>query len=242
MKFRMGRLLLSSLHFERLFQSLRLLQIDLPPGFDALALEPLLAELCRRNGCMQLARVRLAVFRNAENKAEYIAEAIPLDQNADRWQEAGLSIDIYPYARKSQDAFASLKTANYLPYVLAARFAEARGLDDVLVLNASNRICDSSKANVFLLRGGELYTPPTSEGCVQGVMRRHLLQFLKNKGFIVHQHGVEEKDLEAADEIFLTNAIIGLRSVRSFREKQYPSRFCAGLYHELLPTIYEEDC
>jgi len=241
-KLRHGRLLLADAHFRRLFQGLALLQINAPEGFTAAALTAALSELCRRNGCSDRARIRLAIYRNEDNTAGYLAEALPLAPAADAWPAEGLDIDVYPHARKAQDALSNLKTANFLPYVLAARFAREKGLGDALVLNGSNRICDSSRANIFIVRKGELFTPGLSEGCIDGVVRRCAIDALKTQGYAVHQQPLTENDILEADEVFLTNSIQDLRSVRRFREKIYGDAFSRQVYDALFPTIYTQDC
>ncbi len=218
-----GKILLEEFHFDRLFMGLGLMRMNGPSTLpqDRPALASALLDLCSRNNCPDLARVRLAVFRNSRGGADYLAEASPLSEKDVQWNEEGWTIDIYPYARKSADAFANLKTANYLPYVMAELFAREKGLDDALVLNGDNHICDSSKANIFLIKGDEIFTPALHQGCVSGVMRRFLIHELKEMGYHVKQQEVSEEDLRHAEEVFLTNAIRGIRWVRSFRDVSY---------------------
>ena len=93
-----------------------------------------------------------------------------------RFNENGLIIDIFPDARKSVDIFSNLKSANYLPYVMAAIWAKENKLNDALILNQHDRICDSTIANVFWVKDNKIFTPPLNEGCVAGVMRRKILE------------------------------------------------------------------
>lgn len=240
MKLNQNQLLLAPLHFERLFQSLDLLQIQYGQGLSADTLTAQILELCQRNDCTTRARIRLAVFRDEHNTAGYSIEAVPLPDDADQWHP--VTIDIFPHARKPQDAFSHLKTANFLPYSLAARYAQEQGLGDALLLNASGRICDSSKANLFLWHRGEVLTPGGDEGCVLGVMRRRVIQWLRENGYTVREQGIGIGDLYAADEAFLTNSIFDMRPVRAFREKEYASTFCADIRQRIFSTIYDENC
>jgi branched-chain amino acid aminotransferase len=171
-----GGLPLGYLHWERLFSGLRLLQIK--PGFTPEELEGNAIELCCRNNLLA-ARVRLSVYREGEGCA-YLIEASPIEPASYQWKDEGLTIGIYPFARKSQDAFANLKSANYLAYVLAERYAGEQGWGEALVLNGQSNISDASKANLFLLKKGALYTPAPHQGCVLGVMRRFLIEEAKN--------------------------------------------------------------
>lgn len=147
------------------------------------------------------------------------------------------TIDIYPEARKSTDAFAGFKTAAYLPYAMAAVFARRQGLNDCLVLNTDGKVCDASIANVFLIKDRVLYTPPLSEGCVNGVMRRHIISNIDKTGFSVREMPIGTNMLLSADEIFLTNVIRGIQPVTSFREANYTTNLSRKLFDVLINPL-----
>ena len=231
-----GKVLLAALHFERLFTSLQLLKIE--HELNQTYLTQTIIELCEKNACSNSARVRLAVYREENGNAGFIVEAIPLFDQANSWNEKSLAIDLYPFARKSKDAFANLKTANFLPYVLAGLYAKENSLDDCIVLNSDNYVCDSSKANIFLIRDKEIFTPALHQGCVNGVMRRFLIDELKKLNYKIHQEEITEDDLLNAEEVFLTNAIICMRWVGSFRKKNYVNSISSIIYSQLLSKIY----
>lgn len=216
-----GKLLLSELHFERLFVSVKLLQIEPSETFTQENLLQNILALCAENACLHCARVRLAVYRNERNQTGYTIEALPLNNDVNEWKEEGQTVCLYPYARKSMDAFSNLKSANYLPYVLAQKFAEEKGVDDALVLNAANFLCDSSKANIFLLKGTTVYTPALHQGCVNGVMRRVVMEEVKKLGYRLHHDEVSEDELLNAEEVFLTNTIQIIRWVKQYKNVQY---------------------
>src|SRR5215218_1866206 len=144
-RFYKGRLLLASYHFERLFSSLHLLQIE--PQVTAEQLTEHIVALCEKNGCSNGARVRLAMYREEESRASFVIEATVLPEASMHWNEEGWQLVLYPFARKSCDVFANLKTASYLLYVMAGLYAKDKGADEALVLNSYNRICDGSKTN-----------------------------------------------------------------------------------------------
>jgi len=231
-----GRLLLAAFHFERLFEGARLLQMH--SSFSEEQLTNAITDLCEKNSCSALARVRIALYRDDANAGSCVIEATALPEETAQWSETGWRVVLYPFARKSCDVFANLKSANYLPYIMAARYATETGADESLVLNTHNRICDGSKTNVFLLSGTNVYTPALSEGCVAGVMRRYVLQELKRLGYAVHQQAVTEPMVQEADCVFVTNAIEGLRWVQQFGDKTYGYGDLKKLYHELFSARY----
>jgi branched-chain amino acid aminotransferase len=218
MKYAKGKICLQDLHFERLFRSLKILEFDAAHLTEKI-LEQNIQEL--GNGADN-ARIRLAVYRE-ENAARYVIEHLPLNAEAGKWNEKGMRIDIHPFVRKSCDGLSSLKTANHLPYVMAALYAEKHGLDECIVLNTEGNICDGSRSNIFLIKNNEIITPALGEGCIAGVMRRHVIDVLKKNGFIVQQLAVTESMLENADSVFITNAIMGIKWVRNFRGGEYAS-------------------
>lgn len=230
-----GRLLLRDLHFDRLLTSLQLLQIRLL--FTLQELESNILDLCARNRCSELARVRLAVYRDHENATGYTIEAVPLDPIIMQWQEEGMHVDIYPFSRKACDILANLKTANYLPYIMAGRYAEESDLQECLVLNSHDHICDASKANIFIIKDQDLLTPALDQGCISGVVRRLLIEEAEKHGWSIKQSVLTERLLLEADECFLTNAIQGIRWVNRYRDKQFASFQSRKIFETIYSTI-----
>lgn len=242
MKFHKGRLLLADLHFERLFTSLQLLQIKADGNLIKEELLKRVEILCKQNDCLENARVRLAVYRDEIAGSGYVIEAIPLDEKLNRWQDEGLQICLYPFARKSMDAFSNIKSANYLPYLLAQKYATENEFDDAIVLNTQNQLCDSSKANLFLITNNELHTPALHQGCVNGVMRRVVIEEAKKLGFRIRQDEISENDLLNAEEVFLTNAIQIIRWVKSYRRQTYTSEKTKKIFDAVAATIFSSSC
>lgn len=205
-----GRIILEQYHLDRLREGIRLLELDIPTPIQNNCKEAV-AALCHLNGHSN-ARVRLTVFMNGDQPA-FTVESWPLDTPY-IFNEPGLEIDIFPHAFKSIDHLSAAKTTNRLLYRLAARH-EREGLE-CLVLNTQGTICDSTISNIFWLHGEDLYTTPLRHGCVDGIMRRHLLTSLP-----VSENILDEDVLMQADEVFLTNAIRGIRPVKNFRHRQY---------------------
>lgn len=234
-----GHIVLNEYHFERLLSGLHLLKITPPANFTNQFLAEKILHVCRLNDCLDSARVRLAVYRNEEGKASFVIEAWFLDEKINQLNTEGWEINIYPFARKSCDAFANLKTANYLPYVMADLHATEMGVNESVVLNMENNICDASKANIFLLKNGEIVTPALHQGCVNGVKRRFVIEELKKQGVAVYQKSIDENSLSEADEVFLTNAIYDVRWVKSFGAKTYSNSFIAAFCKKVFSTFYQ---
>jgi branched-chain amino acid aminotransferase len=238
-----GRILLGNYHFERLFTGLSLLQFQIPVLFTVEKIEKEILLLCRKNNCGDLGRVRLSVFRgngglyDEDKVLQYLIECWPLNESVNNLNENGLVIDIYPDAEKSCDKFSNLKSANFLPYSMAAMYAKEKKINDCLVLNAIGGIADSTIANLFIIKNSIIITPGLEEGCVNGVMRRHLNREMRNAGYEVQEASVLLNDILTADEIFLTNAINGIRWVKQFRDKSFTNIKTLEIYNRFVKTI-----
>jgi len=240
-----GRIRLNDYHFDRLFAGLGHLRFDIPPAFSPENLQASILQLCERNGHTTLARVRLTIYRGngglydpETNEPQYLIESWSLTPRDVALNEAGLTIDLYPDGMKPCDGLANLKSNNFLLYVLAALYAKERRLDDCLVLNHHRRLADSTIANLFYVKDQHIYTPPLSEGAVAGVMRRFLLTSLPGAGFSVAEQPIRAEDLLDADEVFLTNAIKGIRWVGQFRTSGYTGAFARSIYNQLIKGLF----
>ncbi len=238
-----GRIVLENYHFERLFSGLSLMKFEIPGLFTKEKIKAEILQLCRRNACEKLARTRLSVFRgngglyDEDKSLQYIIECWPLGKSVSKLNENGLVIDVYPDAEKSCDIFSNLKSANFLVYSMAALYAKENKFNDCLVLNTTGHIADSTIANIFIVKKGVIITPGLEEGCVNGVIRRHLLKVMRDAGDEVQEMAVAVSDLKEADEIFLTNAINGIRWVRQLRDKVYTNIKTTKIYNRYIQTI-----
>lgn len=236
MRTTVGDIRLKELHFERLFNGIETLQIKLPAGINAAVLEQEVFRTISRNNITGEARVRLSVFRGEGGLYQpegpgsgYVIQVWPLPSLA-TINENGLVLGVYKDAKKSCDKLANLKSNNYLIYLMAALHCKNKRWNDCLVLNHHDRVCDGSIANVFWVKEGKIFTPPLSEGGVAGVMRKHLLEILPAKGFIVEQRQSAVVDIETADEVFLTNAVTGIRWAKELNGRVFGNKIIMKLW------------
>lgn len=238
-----GNLPLGNYHFERLTSSMKLLHYSVPETFTFSFFEAEILRLCKKNNCCQNTRVRFSVsggeggVNDGRSSTNYLIECSPLDATAGWFHEQGWCLGLYPDARKSRDKFSSLKTASFLPYVQAAQWARENNFQDALVLNTSERVTDSTTANVFWIKKKKIFTPPVSEGCIAGVMRRYLIENQDRLGISIAEHPLSLDELESADEIFLTNALRGIRWVKQLNSKTYSCPITSALASQLQKRI-----
>lgn len=212
-------------HFDRLQYGLRALGIKQPFLFDHFALQ--IQELLEANKVRQGARLRVQLWRTdggfytpLNDQASWTMQLEALPQNAFTLNYKGL---IVGEARRPKNALfvPDIKSSNGLQYVLAGREARDAGWDDALLYHPEGALLESSNSNIFVLRDGVLRTPALDGGCLPGIMRRVFLEMLPAVGYQVKEQILSHADLQAAEEVYLTNAIQGLRWVGGWKNKRY---------------------
>jgi len=244
MKLKNSQLIFANEHFARLWKGMAVLQFVVPKHFTPEKLEEDILQLAIKNKHEKNARIRLTVFRGsgglydpADHSPNYIIETWPLPESNHELNSNGLDIGIYPAVKKSCDILSNLKTNNFLPYVMAALEAKKQKWNDAIILNSNGRICDSSIANIFLIKDSTIYTPALSEGCVAGVVRKYIITQLPSMGYSCIEKEITIEELLNADEVFLTNSIYNIRWVKNIADKAFGNLLTQKIYTGLHPTI-----
>lgn len=113
------------------------------------------------------------------------------------------------------------KTLARLPWDLAAADARAAGADDALLVDSGERVLETSVANLWVVRRGRLLTPPAPERCLPGTMRGWLLEHACDAGLDAVEADLRLTDVETADEVWITNAVVGARRIASVGERRW---------------------
>ena len=248
MKFRTGGVVMNDEHFARLWKGLQLLQFEIPKLWSPERFEEQIIQLAEKNK-LKNARVRLTVFHGngglydaKDQIPNYIIETIQLPESSGLLNENGLQLCFYEDARKSADSFSNIKHNNYLPYFMGALFAKKQQRNDAVILNTSGNICDSTIANIFIIKDEIINTPALSEGCIAGVMRKWLIEKIREQGFTVNETIITKKELAEADEFFLSNSIYNIRWVSSLENKSYGNAAIKKIVTELAKRYPHEYC
>jgi branched-chain amino acid aminotransferase len=245
MKWINGKIPLVDYHFERLWKSLAALQYHMPGHFTKDSLLDDISKLVRKNKQDDGARIRLTVsggrggLYDSDGKISWLIESSLLPNDHDTLNENGLVIGIYSGSKKITGQLSNLKTASSLLYTVAAQHAKENKWNDVVLLNQHDRVADTTIANLFIVKDKIIYTPSLEEGCVAGVLRQVLLEKLHEQQYQVIEKPLAEPDLAAADEMFVTNSIRGLRWVQRLEEKTYRCETIQKIYREIGQTIFK---
>jgi branched-chain amino acid aminotransferase len=223
-----GDICFADKHFNRLMKSAKLLHFET----DSLTYDIFNRQILGKLAGKKDARVRFVLYRNTEgfyiptsNDIKWDIEIFPLITEGKFCNRLG----IFNEYKKSCNKLSNIKSGNALIYVLAGLYARQNNFDDCLILNEHGRIAEAISSNIFIVKGATLYTPPLSEGCVDGVMKHVVIEKAKEHGISAEEITLTQNQLLDADEVFLTNAMNGIVPVNSFQSKTFTTNFISKL-------------
>lgn len=223
-----GKLQFAAQHADRLHAGMKALKMDGSTLLDEYFLKQKTAELCKKNKLKENVRFRLSVYRDGDglytpnsNKSGYVLEASALADDHYEFNKKGLIIDVYDELTKPVNKLSNYKTSNSLLYVMAGLYKKQHRLDDAFILNQHGFLCESISSNIFVVYDKKVYTPALSEGCVAGVMRNVVMNMARINDIEVIEAQINPEILKAAEEVFVTNAISGIRWVMGYGRKRY---------------------
>jgi branched-subunit amino acid aminotransferase/4-amino-4-deoxychorismate lyase len=236
-------------HFARLFQGMKTLKMEWDDNFSQKKITREIIHLLNRNKYFKGARVRLTVYRQpgglfkpTNNSISYLIETNPLDIDFYSLNDKGLHINIFEEIKKTPTALSPYKTCSSLINVLAGQYVKESRMDDCLICNDSGHIIEGYHSNIFIVKNNILYTPPIESGCVAGIMRSEIVKISKTHDIKVNDKALlTEKVLLEADEIFLTNAIEGIRWVLAFNSRRYFNLMVKKLNERLNRAVFEKN-
>lgn len=239
MFFTNNKIAFSARHLQRLYLGMETLRIELHPLLCIEKIEEGCRLLMAKNQISSSARVRLQVYRNAEgfylpssNKSEFLLEVFPLDRVKYKHNAAGLKIGIARSISKEASPLSQLKTTAKQEMIIAALEAQDKRWDDALICNSKGNIVESTNANLFIIKNNQLISPPLSDGPLNGIMRQNIIKIAPRLGLSFKAISLSPQDLLNADEIFLSNAIVGIKWVSQLQSKSFSSKISSTILME----------
>jgi branched-chain amino acid aminotransferase len=216
-------------HYFRLMSSMRVIRMEIPMNFTMEYLEEQIVALVKNNGLESSARARITVYRNEggyylpqNNTVSFSIQATSLENTLYALDEKEYEVDLYKDFYVTKHLLSSIKTTNRLINVTGSIYASENGLDNCILLNDSKNVVEALQGNIFMLKGKVLITPPVSEGCLNGVMRKQILKIAqKLEGIEVVEEIISPFDIQKADELFVTNVIKGVQPITKYRKKEF---------------------
>lgn len=216
-------------HYFRLMASMRIIRMQIPMSFTLEYLEEEILKLAKINKVQDSGRVRFTVFRNeggfylpTDNSVSYIIQATEIESSKYQFSKKSFEVDLYKDFVVPKQLLSTLKTASKITHVTASIFAKENHLDSTLLINEDKNVIEAANGNLFMLMGNKLITPPISEGCLNGIMRKQLIKLAKQiESIEVIEATISPFDLQKADELFITNVIVGIQPITKYRKREF---------------------
>ena len=232
-------------HYFRLMASMRIVRMEIPMTFTMEYLEEQILKLVEVLAIKDAARVRFTVFRNEggfylpnDNSISFVIQTSKLENKRYKIPKIQFEVDLYKDFIVPSQLLSTLKTANKITHVTASIFAKENQLDSALLINETKNVIEAANGNLFMLMGNKLITPPISEGCLNGIMRKQIISLAKQIDSVeVIQAAISPFDLQKADELFITNVIVGIQPITKYRKKEFEVRLANQLLEKLNALI-----
>lgn len=228
-------------HYFRLMASMRIVRMEIPMNFSPEYLEEQMQLTLRANGQEgSAARIKILIVRKAgglyrpeTNEVDFLITTEEWPEEAYNLNESGLQVDLFKDYYKLSGLLGNLKSTSAQLYTIAGIFAKENALDDAILLNEKKEVIESISSNLFMLKGNQLSTPPLSSGCLKGVIRKQILELAPQLDLEVREESFSPFALQKADEIWLSNAMHGLKWVGQYRKKSYSNHKALELVKRL---------
>ena len=232
-------------HYFRLMSSMRVVRMEIPMNFTMEYLEEQILSVVNANSLSASSRARITVYRNdggyylpQNNTVSFLIHTSALENVLYSFEKQHYEVDLYKDFYITKQLLSSIKSTNKIINITGSIFANENSLDNCLLLNDSKNVVEALQGNIFMLLGTKLITPPVSEGCLNGVMRKQILHLAKKLENVEVVEGVISPfDLQKADELFITNVIKGIQPITQYRKKSFVTEVSSQLLEKLNEMI-----
>ena len=219
-------------HYFRLMASMRLLRMEIPMTYTPeYFVDQCLRLIQAQDERSPAWRLRLTVYRDSggrytpdHNQVAFVIGCEPLSQDRFSDEVTSYTVDLYKDHYVQAGMLPNLKTNNKILNVLASIFAKENDLDNCILVNDNKEVVEALQSNLFLIFGNEIHTPPLSSGCLNGIIRKQIINMANDLHLTLKETEINPFDLQKADELWLTNSIQGIRAVTNYRRKAYQSQ------------------
>ncbi len=211
-------------HYRRMLADAERLHV--PFAFSEPELEGLLLSLVEANDARN-ATLRVAVVRNRGGLFEAPnlsrdSDLIAFTADLNQWGN-GVKLGYKANARHGASPFAGAKLTSWAQNLAWYEEAHQRGFDEYILLNEEGHVSECTSANIFAIKGDEVWTPPiATSGCLPGVTRALLFEEIRLPGIVISERELTPSELEGADQIFVTSTTRDLLSVLEIDHEPMP--------------------
>lgn len=224
-------------HYFRLMASMRMLRMKIPMQFTLEFLEQEILRTVAVQDDVVSYRVRLNVYRKDgglytpnTNEIDYLIDVKATNYITKEIYKVDVFKDFYNYS----GLLSTIKTNNRMVNTLASIYAKENDLDNCVLINEKKGVVEVTNGNIFVLKGNTIKTPALTEGCIKGVARKKVIEILtKNKEYILEETTISPFEIQKADEVFITNAIIGIQPITNYKKKKFTTEFSSKISQSL---------
>jgi branched-chain amino acid aminotransferase len=237
-----GKLLFFEDHYFRLMASMRILRMEIPMNFTMEFLEAQIKQTLEANNLLsqsgrvkiQIDRVEGGLYLPESNDVNFIISVKAIDEDFYLLNEDKYEVDLYKDHYLSPSLISTLKSNNKVINVIGSIYAKENRLDNCLLINTNKSVVEALNGNLFLVKGTTIKTPPLSDGCLKGVLRKQIMEIIKLlPDYSLEETSISPFELQKADELFTTNVIKGIQSITKYRKKEFKNDVAKKLLQKL---------
>jgi len=237
-----GRILYWEDHYFRLMASMRILRMDIPMNFTLEFIEEEIVKTLKANNLENnSARVKLTINRKTgglydpeKNEVDYLITVNSLNENSYFINEGIYTVDLFKDFFIAPGLLSNIKTNNRILNVVGSIYARENELNNCLILNTNKAVVEGLNANIFLVKGKSIKTPPLDDGCIKGILRKQIIDIINDSSELeLNESSISPFELQKADELFLTNVITGIQPISQYRKKKFATTLASSLLDKL---------
>lgn len=225
-----GKIIFWEDHYFRLMASMRIMRMEIPNTFSPEFLEAEILQLIDLNQLENSpCRIKFIVYRKTGGyytpetlEIDYVILAEKLDEPFYLLNRDPYEVELFKDHYLNSGLLSTVKSNNRAINVLGSIFAKENGYENCLLINEKKMVVEALNGNVFLVNGNVIKTPPLTEGALNGIIRKQILAVLKTLDkFELEEAPISPFELQKADELFITNVIIGIQPATKYRKKDF---------------------
>jgi branched-chain amino acid aminotransferase len=208
--------------------SMRIIRLDIPDNYTPDFLQKNILKLHKMVSKNGHSRIRINVFRFSDgkytpdnNKSSFLISCNEISSPEFTINNGKYVVDLYKDYYLDNQLISSIKTNNKIINVVASIYAKENGLNNCVLLNKDKMVAEFINSNIFIIKNDQIFTPTIKSGCLNGVLRKNLINILKKSSYSISERDISTFDLTQSDEVFGTNVTQGLFCVTNYRNKIY---------------------
>lgn len=229
-------------HYLRLMSSMRILRMEIPMNFTMEFMEEEILKLISEDGLRATKQIKFTVYRNtsdnnfskSDNSISYFITSTTLINPFFVLDDKAYEVELFKDFYKNSSMLSNLDTNNKILNVVGSIYAQENDYQDCLLLNERKQVIEALNGNVFIVKGNQVKTPPITDGCVNSVIRKKIIDIVSKLNEVEFlEESLSPFELQKADELFIANNVNGLVSITKYRKKDFVNTTAKSLIGKL---------